>query len=211
MGSKDKETRELIIDSAREEFSKLGYQKSSLRNICKNAGVTTGAVYFFFKDKEDLFSAVVEPFVKEVEYFVVEHIKSENANMKIAQAKVCDGTEKSVELTADITVAEQIVSLYYNNIDIAKILLEGSQGTTFENFADIFVERLYHMMLSQCEECDSPYLLPENVDKWIVHWFSHICVDSFLQLFAHFDNEQDAMEQVVSVIKILHHGYFGLF
>ena len=34
--------------------------KASLRNICKEAGVTTGALYFFFKDKEDLFAALVE-------------------------------------------------------------------------------------------------------------------------------------------------------
>ena len=55
----DKETRNNLLQSARKEFTEKGYMKASLRTICKNAGVTTGALYFFFKDKDDLFDAVV--------------------------------------------------------------------------------------------------------------------------------------------------------
>jgi len=37
-----------------------GYMNASLRNICRNAGVTTGALYFFFEDKADLFRAITK-------------------------------------------------------------------------------------------------------------------------------------------------------
>ncbi|MBR4097117.1 MAG: TetR/AcrR family transcriptional regulator, partial [Oscillospiraceae bacterium] len=47
----DKETREKLIESAKAEFMDKGYNKASLRTICANAGVTTGALYFFFEDK----------------------------------------------------------------------------------------------------------------------------------------------------------------
>ena len=56
----EKETKERLLISAKKEFVEKGYLQASLRNICKNAGVTTGALYFFFQDKEDLFAAVVE-------------------------------------------------------------------------------------------------------------------------------------------------------
>ena len=55
----DKETRQKLLVSAKKEFMEKGYVKASLRNICKNAGVTTGALYFFFKDKEDLFGNLI--------------------------------------------------------------------------------------------------------------------------------------------------------
>ena len=55
----DKETKEKLIDSAKKEFLEKGYNKASLRKICADAGVTTGALYFFFKDKEDLFDSIV--------------------------------------------------------------------------------------------------------------------------------------------------------
>lgn len=51
----DRETKEKLLASAKSEFLKKGYMKASLRKICANAEVTTGALYFFFKDKEDLF------------------------------------------------------------------------------------------------------------------------------------------------------------
>ncbi len=49
-----KETKERLLESALAEFSEKGYMKASLRKICAGAGVTTGALYFFFNDKEDL-------------------------------------------------------------------------------------------------------------------------------------------------------------
>ena len=56
----DKETKSRLLASAKQEFMEKGYLQASLRNICKNAGVTTGALYFFFQDKEDLFASLVE-------------------------------------------------------------------------------------------------------------------------------------------------------
>ena len=42
-------------DIAKEEFMEKGYNKASLRSICSKAGITTGALYFFFENKEDLY------------------------------------------------------------------------------------------------------------------------------------------------------------
>ena len=55
MTAKDGETKIALIKAARSEFIEKGYINASLRSICKKAEVTTGAVYFFFKDKDDLF------------------------------------------------------------------------------------------------------------------------------------------------------------
>ena len=57
--NENKETRQHLLECAKREFLEKGYMKASLRNICKEAGVTTGALYFFFKDKEDLLAAAV--------------------------------------------------------------------------------------------------------------------------------------------------------
>ena len=47
----DHETEAKLLASAKSEFLEKGYAKASLRKICANAGMTTGALYFFFKDK----------------------------------------------------------------------------------------------------------------------------------------------------------------
>ena len=45
----DKATTEKLLENAKREFVEKGYRKASLRTICKNAGVTVGALYFFFQ------------------------------------------------------------------------------------------------------------------------------------------------------------------
>jgi len=44
--NENKETRQHLLECAKREFLEKGYMKASLRNICKAAGVTTGALYF---------------------------------------------------------------------------------------------------------------------------------------------------------------------
>ena len=62
----EKETVRKLSDSAKKEFMEKGFMKASLRNICKNAGVTTGALYFFFKDKDALFVSLIQEPLKRV-------------------------------------------------------------------------------------------------------------------------------------------------
>ena len=45
----DSETRKELLMCAKEEFMDKGFMGASLRNICQKAGVTTGALYFFFQ------------------------------------------------------------------------------------------------------------------------------------------------------------------
>lgn len=59
--------KELLLKSGKEEFLVKGFEKASLRKICEKAGVTTGAVYFFFENKEDLFHQIVADTVKQME------------------------------------------------------------------------------------------------------------------------------------------------
>ena len=53
------ETRNGILDAAERVFSKRGVSHTSLEDIAKAAGVTRGAIYWHFKNKSELFAAMV--------------------------------------------------------------------------------------------------------------------------------------------------------
>ena len=53
-------TRERIMECAKVEFLKKGFQATQLKDIVTAAKVTTGAIYRHFKDKEALFFALIE-------------------------------------------------------------------------------------------------------------------------------------------------------
>ena len=61
MEEKSTATLENIQEAALTEFLDKGFLGASLRQIVKNAGVTTGAFYGYFPNKEALFAAIVEP------------------------------------------------------------------------------------------------------------------------------------------------------
>jgi len=49
--------REQILDAALRCFTRNGYHKSSMRDICKEAGLSAGAVYLHFRSKEEIMEA----------------------------------------------------------------------------------------------------------------------------------------------------------
>jgi AcrR family transcriptional regulator len=54
------DTRRALVDAARKLFSRQGYSATSLDELCERARVTKGALYHHFRNKEDLFVAVLE-------------------------------------------------------------------------------------------------------------------------------------------------------
>jgi len=51
------QSRQRIIDAARERFMRDGYDKATVRAIAADAGVDVAMVYYFFDSKEGLFTA----------------------------------------------------------------------------------------------------------------------------------------------------------
>ncbi len=54
------ETRNKLLDAAEHLFQAQGVSHTSLQDIARRAGATRGAVYWHFKDKADLFNAMIE-------------------------------------------------------------------------------------------------------------------------------------------------------
>src|SRR2546427_10691205 len=55
-------SRKQLMAAAIDCFARLGYQGTTIDRIARDAGVTKGAVYYHFRDKEELlFEAVKDP------------------------------------------------------------------------------------------------------------------------------------------------------
>jgi AcrR family transcriptional regulator len=57
--SESEETRQRILDAAETVFLDLGVSRASLDRIAKEAGVTRGAIYWHFANKQELFAAMM--------------------------------------------------------------------------------------------------------------------------------------------------------
>ena len=56
----DAARRERILDAAADQFLDRGYDGASINRIIEEAGISKGVLYYYFDDKEDLFTTVIE-------------------------------------------------------------------------------------------------------------------------------------------------------
>jgi len=61
--ARSRATRERLLAAAEKVFADKGYDGAKLTDIAEEAGVSVGAVYFRFKDKDALFLAIAESFI----------------------------------------------------------------------------------------------------------------------------------------------------
>lgn len=198
----DKETREKLLDSAKQEFLEKGYMKASLRTICKNAGVTTGALYFFFQDKEDLLKQLVEEPLKGLISRVQSHFLEE-MSMESAVISIYDDS-------SDIKAAKEIVHFMYQHYDIFQILLTKSQGSAYEDVVSKFadgIEEHYDRLAKRMVEKFGI----QKPEHYMIHWMSHIQIDAFIHLLTHEQDEEKAVRQIEEIVVYLLSGWNGLF
>jgi AcrR family transcriptional regulator len=68
------EKKALIMNTALEHFSNVGYHATTITHIARHAGISKGLMYNYFKSKEDLLAAIMNRSVTEIyEYFNPDH------------------------------------------------------------------------------------------------------------------------------------------
>src|SRR6476646_2115737 len=67
-------SRRQLMHAAIDCFARLGYQGTSIDRIARDAGVTKGAVYYHFRDKEELLFEAVKDRVGGFEQQVLEDV-----------------------------------------------------------------------------------------------------------------------------------------
>jgi AcrR family transcriptional regulator len=60
LADEDNAKRRQIVDGARQIFLARGFDAASMMDIAKAAGVSKGTLYVYFKNKEELFAAIVQ-------------------------------------------------------------------------------------------------------------------------------------------------------
>lgn len=119
-------TLEKILDVARQEFMKSDYQNASLREIVKKAGLTTGAFYGYFKNKEQLFDALVS-----TEYEEMIQMYQDKLDMFFDFSPE-DQYENMVSVTFDCM--KRLKDYMYDHYDAVKLILCHSDGTKYKDF-----------------------------------------------------------------------------
>jgi AcrR family transcriptional regulator len=111
--TEDSAKRRQIVEGARTIFRALGFDAASMGEIARAAGVSKGTLYVYFKDKDELFHAIVDKeciFQAEGVFdFDVANpdIASELTRMGVAYVKLLCQPERQSTLRAVIAIADR--------------------------------------------------------------------------------------------------------
>ena len=212
-GNIPEETREALLKAATEEFAEYGFEKSSLRRICTRAGVTTGALYASFKDKDDLFEKVIKPVTDHIDSVMREHYERERAS---AGRELLKPTGEEEDANAVLA----ILRYYYRNRQLCSILFSHREHPAVAAFFDRLIRQIDAQGKAVADliregigegagEKSGNKEVPEFTADTI-QWFSHLQVEMVFYLIEHETEEREAEMQARNMVRFMRGGFYAL-
>lgn len=134
MSKRDTSIDPRILQSAKEEFIQHGFLNASLQSICKNAEVTTGALYKRYRGKEELFSAVVQETINDL--YAIANEKAPNDIKSVSDEQLIQAWDM------DNNYMLWWFEFLYARKEIFTLILTGSQGSRYANFEHDWVSKM---------------------------------------------------------------------
>ena len=190
-----KEIRERILAAAIEEFKAQGYADASIRNIADNAEISLGNIYRYYKNKEDLYFAIINPFMDSVRNFVDNEFTFTNKTMKELSetliAFIMQYNNELLIICKGNSVHHDTFMQYITDVMASKIkdLLQGvfpeiDSKITTPDFYSAVAEGFLTSFFKIMSNCESKETQERKARELITFYFGHM-----KDRFQHFDVE----------------------
>ena len=192
------ETKSKILQSAKNEFLDKGFTNASLRTIASNAGVTTGAMYRHFKDKDALFCALVDDAID---------VTVKTVSLADSAHHLDFGNPVSQEhFEAENQETNNFLNYIFDNFDIFTLLLTKSAGSTHEHFQ----EEICELYTKNCEQTFN-WMYKNNVstkkiDKMTIHFIASTVINAFVEIITHKMSKKAAFQYIENIEEYTRYG-----
>lgn len=133
MGEKDNYTRERLLLLAKKEFQNRGFNKVSMRDISEVTGMALGNIYYYFKTKDELFTTILSPLLREFEKVIAQHNDVESIKGDVF--KLTEFNEHSWHF----------FDLIKKNKEDLFLLFYMSQGSSLEHYSEYLLDTFTDM------------------------------------------------------------------
>ena len=171
-------------------FLNNGFERTNLRDLCADAGITTGSLYRHFASKEDLFSYFVEP--------AVDEIKRDFADAE----PLCREAVESGDIRRLWTImdADRLLDYIYRNFDRLKLLLKCADGTKYDDFLNDVVCMETDITLRSFRMAkELGHITREIPSEPEMHMLCHAYISSVFEAVLH-DLSREDMEKYIHTI-----------
>jgi AcrR family transcriptional regulator len=103
-------TRQTLIDVAGRHFARSGYGGAALKDIARDANMTSGAIYYYFESKSELYAAVGEHWVTTVVRHYAERVTPEMG--------LADRLKLYLEVVIDHVIEDPDFAWFWMHVDV---------------------------------------------------------------------------------------------
>jgi AcrR family transcriptional regulator len=134
------ERRQEIIRAAMEVFARNGFGGSTTREIAENAGISEAMIYSHFRNKEDLYTAIIDEKLQESEplYYPLDAIRNRD-DQRVFTTIVSNYLDRHGE---DTTFLRLLLFSALEGHELASMFVAGPVRKFFEFLADYIRERI---------------------------------------------------------------------
>ena len=188
--------------AATREFATRGYDGASLRQICSSAGVTTGALYFFFKNKEDLFRTVIDPVVSPMGAML-----SEAGRQGAVLSLPVDDELRALARPTRDNVAHRFLELCFEQRSLVQIMVKNRETVVVESILDEVSGSLASNIRLHLEAHDVDLAV---WDAFMVGWLADIALDSVVGILEMDETLDEARQHMEIILEFIHGGCCAL-
>ena len=117
---------EKLMEAAKQEFLKNGYERASLQTIAEKAGSSKGAIYIRYPDKESLYRSLVQPAIDGF---------CELLQSVLYQFNRLSGEEQTRQmLRRSNDEFPKVVDYLYDHFDEFKLLFTSGENNAYQEF-----------------------------------------------------------------------------
>ncbi len=114
-------TRKGLLDAAEQLFQSRGVSRTSLNDIATAAGTTRGAIYWHFKDKADLFNAMMERVTLPLEQIHAQASKVTDGGNALSQLR--NALLEALHLIATDTSTRRVLEIAIHKMEMTNELV----------------------------------------------------------------------------------------
>ena len=183
--SKDKTgSHRRILENAKQEFLRCGFEKASMRVIAGKSGLTGGALYKHFDSKEEMFNALVEPAYRQLLGLFDRH----------TDTVMNDMTENPKEMREDsLRGTRAVLALIYENFDVFQLMFNCSAGTRFEYIRETIVDMEAASTKRFIEMAEKNGLAPAKLSDREIHIFATMSLTPLFEVITHGYSYEEAV------------------
>lgn len=188
MSTKAEDTEKNILNTARKHFLKDGFSGASLRNIVKDARLTTGAFYKYYPTKEALFDALTDPYIEHI-YQIYDRVVEDFEKLSAKEQ-----TSNMSDTSGD--GMDQMIDYIYEHYDNFRLLLKCGDSGKFETFIHNMVDREMRSSLEYVKKMKEDGIEIPIVGESLMHMIYTGFFSSIFQIIEHDIDKETAKRNV---------------